>query len=227
MTIQQLVPGTGYYTKGNRFADVDAILALPSQAFPAGVTVGDVFEMGHRSALRLTEEVSAKSGTSPTLDVTVEDSHDGVNGWRTVGTFAQKTDAGLAMSVPASNGTTPPVLTLTGTALVPVNLRVECTTLGARGTWVLRYSVDGGVTWAESGVTSAATVPLKDNAGVATGLTLAIATGAAAVDNYWTSAPLGYERKTFYGLDRFVRFVALVGGSDTPVVTASVNGEAI
>lgn len=44
-------------------------------------------------SLRVQLAVTAASGTSPTLDVTIEDSLDGTN-WNTVGTFAQKTATG-------------------------------------------------------------------------------------------------------------------------------------
>lgn len=48
---------------------------------------------GARTSLRLQLEVTAASGTTPTLDVVVEDTLDGTN-WNVVGTFAQKTAAG-------------------------------------------------------------------------------------------------------------------------------------
>lgn len=44
--------------------------------------------------LRVQLQVTAASGTSPTLNVVIEDSLDGTN-WNTVGTFAQKTAASL------------------------------------------------------------------------------------------------------------------------------------
>lgn len=42
-------------------------------------------------ALSLKLDVTASSGTTPTLDVVVEESDDGGTTWRTVGSFAQKT----------------------------------------------------------------------------------------------------------------------------------------
>lgn len=44
-------------------------------------------------SMRVQLEVTAASGTTPTLDVTIEDSLDGTN-WNTIGTFAQKTGTG-------------------------------------------------------------------------------------------------------------------------------------
>lgn len=50
-------------------------------------------ELGDCATVRLTLAVTAASGTTPTLDVTVETSADNgvTDAWRTLGTFAQKT----------------------------------------------------------------------------------------------------------------------------------------
>ena len=48
---------------------------------------------GIASTLRVQLDVTAVAGTSPTLNVVIEDSIDGVN-WHTVGTFAQRTAVG-------------------------------------------------------------------------------------------------------------------------------------
>lgn len=47
----------------------------------------------HASTLRAQLNVTAASGTSPTLDVVLEDTLDGTN-WNVVGTFAQKVGPG-------------------------------------------------------------------------------------------------------------------------------------
>ena len=47
---------------------------------------------GGANTLRIQLNVTAASGTTPTLDVVVEDTLDGTN-WNTIGTFAQKTAA--------------------------------------------------------------------------------------------------------------------------------------
>ncbi len=176
--------------------------------------------VGNSGRLRLALETTVKSGTNPTLDVTVQTSFDGVNEWRTVGTaFSQQTNVGLAMTAVTEAGTTPPDITLTGTPVVPVNLRIECTTLGARGTAVVRYSIDGGVSWT-SAVATAATFAIGT-----TGLTANYESATAAVDNVWTARSAGWERKSLSGLSRFVRAVAQVGGTSTPIFTASLTGE--
>lgn len=95
---------------------------------------------------------------------------------------------GLSMgSVSSSGSGTPPVLTLTGQPLYEIKLRIECTTIGALGVWVFRWSVDNGATWT-SGVTSAASVVLTG-----TGLTLGIAAGTAALDNVWLASSQGMK----------------------------------
>lgn len=46
------------------------------------------------SALRAQLDVTAASGTTPTLNVVLEDTLDGGVTWNTIGTFAQRTAAG-------------------------------------------------------------------------------------------------------------------------------------
>ncbi len=65
----------------------------PSAARTATGDSGAWDGFGRASTLRAQLEVTAASGTSPTLDVVIQDSLDGVN-WNTIGTFAQKTGAG-------------------------------------------------------------------------------------------------------------------------------------
>lgn len=57
------------------------------------------------TAFRAQLDVTAASGTTPTLDVVIEDSLDGTN-WNTVGTFTQKTTTGrqvVNLELPVSN----------------------------------------------------------------------------------------------------------------------------
>lgn len=212
-----MTAGTGYQMQDGRFANTEQVIMLPSQAFPAGNTIGAAIEAGGKTLVRLTLAATAKSGTNPTLDVTVQTARSPAGPWRSVGTFAQQSDVLLAMTAVTAAGTTPPTITLTGTPTAYVNLRVECTTLGARGTAVIRYSLDGGTTWTE-GVTTAATIS------IGAGLTLNYANATAAVDNVWTARSAGYEEKAFH-CDRFIRGVCYVGGSSNPTVTASLVGE--
>lgn len=101
---------------------------------------------------------------------------------------------GSTMSAVTSTGTTPPECTLSGTPTGPWNLKIICSTLGARGTSYIRFSTDGGSTYSNPIVT-AASIPLIDPAvdstvgnNGTTGLTLAMANAAAALDNVWTAA---------------------------------------
>lgn len=50
-------------------------------------------ELVGATMLTVTVTITAKSGTTPTLDVTVEGSPDGTNGWHTIATVAQFSDA--------------------------------------------------------------------------------------------------------------------------------------
>lgn len=52
---------------------------------------GAAVEVGGAGVFRGELDVTAASGTNPTLDVEIETSHDGVNNWRLVAAFAQKT----------------------------------------------------------------------------------------------------------------------------------------
>jgi len=226
---------TGENTSQGRYVPAFPVIMLAAATLDAGVTVGPVYETGGAHTLRLLCAVTAKSGTSPTLDVTVQTSEDGLNNWRTVGTFAQKTDAavapnasaydGLKMSAVGSTGTSPPTITLGGTQLQPVNLKVQCTTGGALATWSGWYSVDGGTT--RVNFTSAATVPVIDPNGTDTGIVLNIAAGTASTDNVWTATTAGFEMKDFTGLDRFTRVVGLIGGSSSPTMSAYVKGRIV
>ena len=55
---------------------------------------GTAFDVGSAESLEAVLTVSAASGTTPTLDVSLETSIDGGTTWSTVGSFAQKTANG-------------------------------------------------------------------------------------------------------------------------------------
>lgn len=52
------------------------------------------FAAGYSDTIRAQLNVTAASGTLPTLDVVIEDSVDDGATWNTIGTFAQKTTTG-------------------------------------------------------------------------------------------------------------------------------------
>jgi hypothetical protein len=66
---------------------------VPSAARTASGDSGPLYAFGAASVLRVQLDVTAAAGTSPTLDVVVEDTLDGTN-WNVIGTFAQKVAVG-------------------------------------------------------------------------------------------------------------------------------------
>ncbi len=76
--------------------DTGAYAEDAAVASAARTTAGNSGELGDYSgagSLRAQLDVTASGGTTPTLNVLIEDSLDGTN-WNTVGTFAQKVAAG-------------------------------------------------------------------------------------------------------------------------------------
>lgn len=74
-----------YYNDPERRSDLD----VASAARTANVTLA-AFPVDGFSALHARVNVTAVTGTSPTLDVALETTFDGTN-WFTAGSFAQKT----------------------------------------------------------------------------------------------------------------------------------------
>ncbi len=70
---------------------LETLLASAQQDATAAAPLASGF--GRADTLRAQIVVTAKEGTSPTLDVLIEDTLDGTN-WNTIGTFAQLTDTG-------------------------------------------------------------------------------------------------------------------------------------
>lgn len=78
-----------YTTAKGRIADTLS-LSLHDSAARTATATGSSFELGDRGVLRLLLDVTAASGTTPTLDVTVQTSYDGST-WRSVAAFTQAT----------------------------------------------------------------------------------------------------------------------------------------
>jgi len=102
---------------------------------------------------------------------------------------------GSTMGAVTSSGTTPPVMTITGTPLGPWRLHVDCTLSHASDS-TIRFSTDGGNTWSEEIAVADDSVPvalIDTNAdslvGVngKTGLSVAFASGTFNADNLWIS----------------------------------------
>ena len=77
-------------------------------------------------------------------------------------------------------GTTPPTVTLSGTATAAVNLRIEITAGGALGAATYRLSLDGGITFPTTGTTSASEGPFS-------GITVAFGAGTYTANNTYAS----------------------------------------
>jgi hypothetical protein len=141
-----------------------------------------------------------KNDGTPLLMESVQEGQEGVVKRSFAGiplTVSDSTSlSGSTMSTPSSAGTSPPVLTITGTPTGPWDLRIECQLGGAHATATYRFSVDGGNTWSADIVTLGAGVAqaltdtavdsLVGNNGT-TGLSVAFAAGTFNADNAWSS----------------------------------------
>lgn len=197
--------------------------ALVTPSTPTAI--GNVVDLLGATSVRASLDISAVSGTNPTLDVSLITSDD-AKYWRALGTaFTQETGAFGSLSAVTSSGTTPPAITVSGTPVRAFDFKAMCTTLGARGTAVLKIALDGGryfyLSW-----TTAATYEILDEDGVTTGVTLAYANASAATDNVWTFRTLGRQRATFSNCGRYVAAVYAIGGTDTPTFTTNLTIEA-
>ncbi len=122
----------------------------------------------------------------PHHKVLEQDDENGVYTFEGMGRFYASDLMSVVYGV-TSAGTTPPVLTIAGSPKGMYDqLKVEITTLGARGTAQCRISTDGGATW----VASAIVIPASDGIVDRTsdlGLTFTFAAGTYAVDNVYTA----------------------------------------
>lgn len=79
-----------YVTGQNRTAkSSDATLQASTTQTASGN--GSAYEMADNGTLRLTLAITAASGTTPSMTVSVDTSTDGSTGWTSVGTFAAQT----------------------------------------------------------------------------------------------------------------------------------------
>lgn len=89
----------GYMTQDGRYANtVDEVVLAASALRDDAEATGDEIELGDRGTLRASLQVTAKAGTGPTLDVTIETSHDGST-WYEAGTFSQLSDPAVPTTV--------------------------------------------------------------------------------------------------------------------------------
>lgn len=108
-----------------------------------------------------------------------------------------------SMGTVVPGGTTPPVLTVTGTPFKAYDLRLRVTVGGAHGTAKFQFSTDGGVNWSAdiTTTTAGASISLVDSNVITivgkngtTGLTVAFAAGTFNVDNTYTVPPAVKQR---------------------------------
>jgi hypothetical protein len=81
--------------RATRTADI----TLAASAARTATGTGSAVEMGDSGILRLTLDITAASGTTPTLDVAIQTSQDGSTGWTTVASFAQQTGVATVRKV--------------------------------------------------------------------------------------------------------------------------------
>jgi len=81
---------TGYTTTDGQFVDSREVVLHPSAARTATANGSVVEETAHRRIAALVLDITAASGTNPTLDVTVQTSRDGST-WYSAGAFTQAT----------------------------------------------------------------------------------------------------------------------------------------
>lgn len=82
----------GYQTRNGRWADTVG-LTLAASAARTTTANGAAVELGDKGTVRALLAITAASGTTPTLDVVIQTSHDGAT-WRTAHTFTQATAIG-------------------------------------------------------------------------------------------------------------------------------------
>jgi hypothetical protein len=82
----------GYNMQDGRWADTDALTLAASAARTADDASTGV-ELGDRTTVRLLLDVTAASGTTPSLGVSIQTSHDGST-WREIGAFTALTTTG-------------------------------------------------------------------------------------------------------------------------------------
>lgn len=81
-----------YGRRDGRYVHTEA--ASLASAVRTATGQGSALEVGDFHTVRALLDVTAASGTAPTLDVKLQTSHDGSTGWRDVAAFAQKTAVG-------------------------------------------------------------------------------------------------------------------------------------
>ncbi len=165
-----------------RYLDRDVYVAIRSRF--GDETKGIVGTVAHSQVVNRMLTLKNADG-EPLHRLLEQDDENGVYTFEGMGRFYASDLMPVDYTV-VSTGTTPPVLTLTGSPKGMYDqIRVECTTLGAFATAQIRISTDGGTTWVASGlvVPSNGIVDRSDDLG----LVFTFASGTFAVNNIYTT----------------------------------------
>ena len=176
----------GYTKRNGQFAATADVVLIPPGTVAVANGHGPALELGDQRVLRLSRVVTEAEGISPTLDVTIETSPDGTDdSWYEAGEFSQATEPGSERKVFAcdrfvrasyeiggtdaeSTGSVTkdgdgPDVTIDGASEADFHAEIEIQQGGVRGTATFRWSQDGGDSWEESDVPTAADVALGDS----------------------------------------------------------------
>lgn len=164
-----------------RFFDRD--VAIRARSVFGDETRGIVGTVAHSQVVNRMLTLKDADGM-PLLDLLDQNDDLGVYNFKGLGRVYVSDLMNVAYTV-TSSGTTPPVLTVSGSPKGMYDqIRIECTTLGAFGTAVIKISLDGGVTYPLTGVTVPVSGIVDRSSDL--GLTFTFASGTFATNNVYT-----------------------------------------
>lgn len=164
-----------------RFFDRD--VAIRARSVFGDETRGIVGTVAHSQVINRMLTLKDADGM-PLLDLLDQNDDLGVYTFKGIGKVYASDLMDVAYSV-TSSGTTPPVLTVSGSPKGMYDqIRIECTTLGAFGTAVIKISLDGGTTFPLTGVTVPVSGIVDRSSDL--GLTFTFASGTFATNNVYT-----------------------------------------
>jgi hypothetical protein len=164
-----------------RFFDRD--VAIRARSVFGDETRGIVGTVAHSQVVNRMLTLKDADGM-PLLDLLDQNDDLGVYNFKGLGRVYVSDLMNVAYTV-TSSGTTPPVLTVSGSPKGMYDqIRIECTTLGAFGTAVIKISLDGGVTFPLTGVTVPVSGIVDRSSDL--GLTFTFASGTFATNNVYT-----------------------------------------
>lgn len=164
-----------------RFFDRD--VAIRARSVFGDETRGIVGTVAHSQVINRMLTLKDADGM-PLLDLLDQNDDLGVYTFKGLGKVYASDLMNVAYTV-TSAGTTPPVLTVSGSPKGMYDqIRIECTTLGAFGTAVIKISLDGGVSFPLTGVAVPVSGIVDRSSDL--GLTFTFASGTFATNNVYT-----------------------------------------